>query len=363
MLNPATLALAKVFLKTFLRDRQSIFFSLFFPLLLMIALGLANSRSDDRIPLGIADLANNQLSQSFIESLRDGSTFEISFDSEAVLRNQLIEGELSLVMVLPEEFSSEADSSDVRIVVDAAQVRQLAFIIPVVEQALLSIEREFRKTSAMFNLVIEDVKARSQRYLDFLLPGILAFTLMQISIAGSGFNIVEYRRKGILKRLFVTPVTPGQFISAIVIARLFLCLTQLSVLLAIAVWFLGVPIVGNVVSLYVIVILGGILFLCIGFSLGSIAKTQQSVQAIGNLVIFPQIFLSGVFFPIGAMPEVIQPIASVLPLSFVASALREIASNGTSLFALGFDLIGIAVWIVLGYWLATRYFVWKDVAV
>jgi ABC-2 type transport system permease protein len=83
---------------------------------------------------------------------------------------------------------------------------------------------------------------------------------------------------------------------------------------------------------------------------------------IGNIVIFPQIFLSGVFFPIESMPELVQPIAYVLPLSFVSTGMRDIANGGVSLLAILPSLIGIAVWLVVSYVLATRLFVWKEVA-
>ena len=85
-------------------------------------------------------------------------------------------------------------------------------------------------------------------------------------------------------------------------------------------------------------------------------------MAIGNLVIFPQVFLSGVFFPIDSMPAIIQPIATMLPLSFVATAMREIANNGASLLDIAPSLIGISVWFVVAFVLATRLFVWKEVA-
>jgi ABC-2 type transport system permease protein len=80
------------------------------------------------------------------------------------------------------------------------------------------------------------------------------------------------------------------------------------------------------------------------------------------LIIFPQIFLSGIFYPIESLPALIQPIASLLPLSFVANALREIANNGVNLFQIAPDMIGILVWIVVSFVAATRYFVWKEVA-
>jgi ABC-2 type transport system permease protein len=185
---------------------------------------------------------------------------------------------------------------------------------------------------------------------------------MQISISGSGFNLVEYRRKGILKRLFVTPLQPRDFILGLVLARLVVCLVQLSVLLGVAVLFLGVTITGNLVELYLVIVLGTVIFLSMGFCLGSLAKTQQAILAIGNLFIFPQMFLSGIFFPIDSLPEVIQPIAGLLPLSFVANALREIATNGLSLLEILPELAGIGVWLAVGFGLATRLFVWKEVA-
>jgi ABC-2 type transport system ATP-binding protein len=89
---------------------------------------------------------------------------------------------------------------------------------------------------------------------------------------------------------------------------------------------------------------------------------QQSIQAIGNLVIFPQIFLSGIFYPIDSLPAFLQPLATVLPLSFVADALREIANNGARLLDLPFAMAGLLVWMVVSFAAATRFFVWKEVA-
>jgi ABC-2 type transport system permease protein len=113
------------------------------------------------------------------------------------------------------------------------------------ENSLLAIERDIRGIKPMFNLVVEDVQARPQRYIDFLLPGILAYMLMNLCIAGSGFNIVEYRRRGILKRLFVTPIQPKDFIVAIIISRMIIVLTQISIMLGLAVMLLDINVMGG----------------------------------------------------------------------------------------------------------------------
>ena len=356
------LHLAKVFLKIFLRDKQSIFFSLFFPIIFMSVFAFANNGEVDPIKLGIVNNSASEVASDFSKMLNDNPLFNVTLGEETALRTELVEGDQTMVLILPEDFDAQSDGAELQLLVDAAQVQQLGLIMPLLEQTLISIEREFRNIEPMFTLTIEDVQARSQRYLNFLLPGLMAFTLMQLSIAGSGFNIVEFRRKGILKRLFVTPIKPRDVITAIVLARMAIILIQLTVLILFAVTILDVRIVGNFASFYLMIILGTFIFLCLGFCLGSIANTQQAVMAVGNLVIFPQIFLSGVFYPIESMPELIQPIANLLPLSFVSTAMREIANNGASLLEITPTLIGIAAWFVIALVLATRLFVWKEVA-
>lgn len=356
---PLTLSL--IFLKIFSRDRQAIFFSLFFPIIFMTVFGFINDGDPEPVTVGIAGNEDSAFIQAFMDSLSDNPLLELNTGDEEFLRAAVLAGDEQIAILLPEAIDPAA-TTELRVVVDASQVRQLSLILPVLEQSLVEVERDLRGTEPMFAIAIEDVQARSQRYIDFLVPGLLAFTLMQICIAGSGFNIVEYRRKGILKRLFVTPIYPRDFIVGIVVARGIFCLVQLSILLLLAIVMLKLEILGNYASLYLVIIAGIAIFLCLGFCIGSFAKTQQTVMALGNIVVFPQIFLSGVFYPIDALPDFIQPLASLLPLSFLVTALREIINNGLSLLAMLPDLLGLLAWGAVALFLAVRLFVWKDIA-
>jgi ABC-2 type transport system permease protein len=354
--------MAKTFLKIFSKDRQAIFFTLFFPITFMVIFGFINTDEEDPMEVGVVDHANNSFSANFVATLSRNSLFKITTGDEPDLRQKVIEGDMTLVLVLPDNFQDDGSSANVTMLVDAAQARQTAMIRPIVEQTLLSVERVLRNTEPLFSLNVVDVQARSQRYIDFLVPGLLALALMQISVAGSGYNIVEYRRKGILKRMFVTPILPSNFIGGLVIARLAITVVQLAFLLAVAVLLLDVPIEGDLFSLLVVVLMGTAIFLSLGFFMGSIAKTQQAIMLLGNLITLPQMFLSGVFFSIDSMPEVLQPVASVLPLSFVVSGLREVIVNGLSIADQIPTVIGLAVWLVISLLLAIKLFVWKEVA-
>jgi ABC-2 type transport system permease protein len=327
----------------------------------MAIFGLAGAGGQDPIGFGIVDHAKNDFSARFIETLGANSLFAISVDSEETLREQVVEGDLALVLVVPERFDGSSPA-DLTLLVDAAQARQAAMLRPLVEQALLDVERELRGTAPMFPVTVVDVQARSQRYIDFLIPGLLAMTIMTISVAGSGYNIVEYRRKGILKRLFVTPIRPSQFIGGIVIARLVITVIQVAFLLTAAVVLLKVPVEGNLLELAVLILMGSSVFLSLGFWMGSMAKTQQAIMLLGNLITLPQMFLSGVFFPVDSMPGLLQPIASVLPLTFLVTAVREVIVNGISIFAQLPTLAGLVIWLALALTLAIRGFRWKEVA-
>lgn len=356
------LHLTRAFLRIFLRDRQAMFFGMLFPVVLLSAFGFVENRAPDPVDIGVVDLADNDLSARFIEALSANTMFRLETGTEAAMRDAVRDGDKTLVVTIPASFSREVQGAELAVLVNAEELRSLGFVLPLLESTLVDIERELRGAEAMFTIAVEDVDARTIRYLDFLLPGILAFTLMQISIAGSGFNLVEYRRKGILKRLFVTPVRPADFIAAISLARMVFCMVQLTVVVLFAMFILDVEIAGNVFALLFVVAFGIMIFLCLGFGLGSLATTQQSIGALGSLVSFPQIVLSGVFFPIDMMPGFIQPFAHLLPLSSVVGAMRDISSDGASLLGVAPYLGGMLVWLIALFLLASRLFSWQRVA-
>ena len=361
MLTKLQLHLASIFVKIFYRDRQAIFFSLLFPLIFTGIFLFADSEPDP-LKLGLVNKSKDELSIQFTELVKKEKIFTVKEGSENELKAELIAGDQTAIIIIPQSFNNISDPGLLRLLLDASQVRQVDAIKDSLEATLLSIERDLRNTEPMFLLQLEDVKARPQRYIDFLLPGILAYMLMNLCIGGSGFNIVEYRRRGILKRLFVTPIKPKDFIISIVLARMLIIMIQLSVILAMAIGLLKINIIGGLLPLYGAILFGAFIFLCIGFFLGSLAKTQESIRPIVLLFTFPQLILSGIFFPISSLPDMAQPIANILPLTVIASSMRDIANDGASLFAMNLNFLGIILWVVISFFIATKYFVWQKIA-
>ena len=361
MFNKPQAYLTKVFIQIFLRNKQYIIFSLILPILILGIVGL-NDGDSDPIDIGLVDNSKSNLSKQLTEQLTMNNLFNVKEDSEDKLREDLVNGDLMIVLIIPDAMNIEANNLNIKLLVDKSQVQFMQTIQPILNQSLLSIERQITGNTPMFKLVIEDVKSRTLSYIDFLLPGIMAFMLMNLSIAGSGFNVVEFRRRGILKRLFVTPIKPIDFVIAIVIARMVIVLGQLSIIFSFALFILDANIVGSIFNLYFVIMLGVLMFLTLGFSLGSLAKSQESVGVMATIFIYPQLVLSGVFFPLESLPLFIQPFAETLPLSLVVDAMRSIANDGLQLFDIVRNFIGIALWIVIGMIISTKLFVWKEVA-
>ena len=121
-------------------------------------------------------------------------------------------------------------------------------------------------------------------------------------------------------------------------------------------------VIGGLLPLYGVILFGAFIFLCVGFFLGSLAKTQESIRPLVLLFTFPQLILSGIFFPISYLPVLIQPIASSLPLSVIASTMRSISNDGGALFAINFNFLGIIFWAFLSFFFSTKFFIWQKVA-
>ncbi|MBU1173810.1 MAG: ABC transporter permease [Alphaproteobacteria bacterium] len=347
-------------LTMYLRDRQSVFLSLFFPLMMMFALGyMVNS---DVNPPAIALVGNTEAAPELAASLLDSKLIAVSQTGINEARDALRNDRVTLILELSESDPAPGAPVTLKALVNAGNPNGTAQTLALLRGTLHDLEYGIRGDAPLFSIETEDVLARHLRYVDFLIPGILAFMVMQLAIAGSGFNIVEYKRKGILKRLFVTPLRPLDFVVSLIASRLVTILVQLSVLLGVALLAFGIAIEGNLLLLFAFVIAGAIMFLGIGFALGGIASTQNAIIMIGNLVIFPQTFLAGVFFPLDALPGWMQTAAGLLPLTFVSHAVRAIANEGAGVADLGWDLAGIAAWTAIGLFLAVRFFRWSDAA-
>jgi ABC-2 type transport system permease protein len=117
--------------------------------------------------------------------------------------------------------------------------------------------------------------------------------------------------------------------------------------------------IGRWLPLAGVVLLGAFAFVCLGYFISGLGKTQESITGAIQFINFPMMFLSGLFFPVDTMPHWIRPVVDAMPLTYLADALRQIMIGGTPLHPFGLDLLVMVVWLGVCAFLAVKFFRWE----
>jgi ABC-2 type transport system permease protein len=192
----------------------------------------------------------------------------------------------------------------------------------------------------------------------YFVPSILAMALMQLGIFAS-IPLVAQREKLILKRVSATPLSRAALVSSNVLMRLLIAVAQTALIVGIGTWLFGVTIVGPALLALFFVALGALAFLAIGYVIAAWARTEESANAMTSIVQFPLMFLSGIFFPIAFMPNWLQPVAALLPLTYLADALRQTMVGGVAYAPLAFDALVLGGWLIVSFVISARFFRWQ----
>lgn len=213
-----------------------------------------------------------------------------------------------------------------------------------------------------FKTELVSSNGKSYNYLDFLVPGILALSLMQGVIFAVINIIVNYKELGILRRLAVTPLSKSDFIAALTLTRLIFALIQVAILIVIASVFIHVVPLGGIlgfINLAIVVILGSLMFVTLALLISTISNKTETVFPLANLITLPMLFLSGVFFAVNSFPSWLQDIVKFFPLTYLANSLRGVYEHGYSLLTLHNQIEGMIAWIIILFILNVIFFKWE----
>jgi len=180
-------------------------------------------------------------------------------------------------------------------------------------------------------------------YFDFVLPGILAMNVMQFSVLWTAGGVTRYREVGVLKRLAATPMRPVSFIAGQVVGRAVFAMILGVVILA-GGRLLGAQVRGLGLMI-LLVLVGNLLFVSVGFAVAGRASSVDSANTLGSLITMPMSFLSGAFFPTDSMPELLQTIVEWLPLTPLLEAMRAVTLEGAGILDIAPSLARAAIWL------------------
>ncbi len=362
-------------IKAYYRNRSAMFFSLLVPLLIMVIFGLLNLGGNSTSEtVGVVDQAHNPASQQIINNLKKVEVLKLDFGSQASETNALKKGDRALVVVLPADLGAiqtcpiRAPASchpgpkpvNVPIYANKSKPQDAQIASAIVTQFFSQASfAALGQPGGVFKPTVQELPGQNTTYTDFLVPGIIALSIMQTGIFSVAFAFVQQKQTGVLRRLMATPMKVSQFLGAQVTTRLIMAAIQVAILLIVGVFAFHFRLAGNVLELMLACIFGSAIFIAIGFAISGYAKDEQAVPALANLLVLPMMFLSGIFFPRDTMPRWLHTISDFLPLTYVVDAIRSIAVNGSHLWNLGTDVLGILVWLVITIVVAIRLFRWE----
>ncbi len=334
-------------LRIFLRNRQVLFWTLAFPIFLMVILGsVLGSGNGVSVSIAVVDQDHTAQSKEFSKILgkNEAVHLEKSNNRDKALA-QVKKGDLQLVVLIPKGYEAMMKGSNnsqpfkLPVYYNETNLATSQLGLTLVSSVVDGISKE--KADYKPSIVTESlgVEALNLRYIDFLVPGIVAMMIMSNNMNGVAGQIAAWRERGILRRMQGTTLKSSTFIAAQITARLMLNGMQALIVLAVAHLIFGISVQGSWLSLITFVILGTLAFMAIGFIIAGIAKTPESAGPIAGFLSFPMLFLGGVFFPIREMPAFLQPIISVLPIAHLSHALRETMNVGTSFMRFRFRCI------------------------
>ncbi|HYG60631.1 MAG TPA: ABC transporter permease [Symbiobacteriaceae bacterium] len=191
-------------------------------------------------------------------------------------------------------------------------------------------------------------------------PGMLALGFLWLGVFGVAPPLVQMREQQILRRLGATPLRRSTLMAAQVAWRLTVGLIQAALLITygFAVYHMVIP-AGQWLPLVGAILLGGAVLVSLGFLLASLAKSNESVVGLGQVVQFPMMFLSGILFPMEMLPSFLRPAVNAMPVTYLGDALRQTMLGTPGLFALWVDFAVLAGCLVLFSGLSVRFFRWE----
>lgn len=358
-------ALTVASMKMYFRNITGVFFTLFIPVILIFVFGFLFQSNDFKTDIVITNYSDTELSRQFVDSLKEVDAFVITDAPESEAADKLGRGQADLQVIIPKSFgvpdpaTRSLTPTAVQTYYNEANPQAGQTTNLILSQIVAGVNSQVTQAPTVLSVKSEGVKTNNLTQIDFFLPGVIAMSIMQLGIFAVAFAFVAYKTTGQLRRIQATPTRPMYFVVAQGVSRLVISVVQVLLLLALGVWLFDANIIGSLLSFLFVAAVGSAVFLGIGFAIAGWARDENQATPVAQLIQFPMLFLSGVFFPREGLPQWLESITNLLPLTFLVDALRKIATEGATLFSLHTELLGLLVWGVVVYIIAALVFRWE----
>ncbi len=365
----------KVFSRGYLRNKFGLFFGLIFPVILILIFGaIFAGGSSGKVNVYAQNQDNGpflspqmNIASSFLTALNDSTTITvITVDTSENFSKYLADHSSSDGIVIPENFSVDYLAGHrANITVYGNPTSSTSGIVSGTVGGyanyfnLAYFQQKYNDTTpAIIGITAATVNTQQTKYIDFLIPGLIGFSILTSPM----FSLVnissEYKKTKLFKQLSLTPLTKMEWLASKVIWYIVLTIAGFLLMVGVGVFAFGAHVA---ISPWLIpfLALGPMLFASLGMLVGTVTKNPETAGVIGNIVTFPMMFLAGTFFPISSMPQYLQTFAHILPLFYVTEGLNNAMVYG-NISGTIIDIAVLGVTTLVIFVLAVRLFKWRE---
>jgi len=345
-------------LKMVVRDRQSVFWALAFP---MIFLGVFRLFSFDSVPATSLIVSTSSAptppQQVLIDALSDTEFLEVTTVvglDEIAAAAAIEDDEADGVLLV----TASGTGEEARLIHGINDPIGSSFVVAGIASIVDGVNIGLAGGPPAITYVTESVDSDETSFFEFLGPGIIGMGLMTFATISLAASLSRYREEGVLRRIRATPLPPWKFFVSVVSAHLVVACVQV-IVLALVADALGANVLSGGVWFILVAVYGTLIFLNIGVILAGRVRGRGAVEGAANAVTMPMMFLSGSFFPTDSLPDVVQTLVEVLPLTHMLRALRALV-DGQSIVEQWPELLVMTLWVAGSFLLARMSFSLRD---
>ena len=345
-----------------IRDPRTLALTFVYPIMMLLLLGYAATNDVRNIPLAVFDQDKSAASRQLLDAYKAADYFVLTYEAGSLDEIQyLIDSNAArAAIIIPPDYSEKIISNE---------PAEIGFIIdgsdPTLAGTALSAATLIGQTKGVEiigqRMVVSGkggtsdiIDIRTQVWYNpemisayFMIPGLIGMILQFLTTLLTATSIVREKERGTIEQLIVTPLKPWELVVGKITPYIIISFVDAIEILVAGMLLFNVPINGDVTLLLLLSALFLVTTLGIGLLISTIANTQQEAMLITMFTLMPSIFLSGFFFPLAAMPAILQWISYVVPLRYFLVISRGIVLKGVGIEAIYTEVIALAIFAVL----------------
>lgn len=375
----ATMAIASASFRSILRSPSAVVFSLAFPLIFIVVFANIGS-SPVKVDVGVAKTCDT--TNVLFKALKSNPVINlITNQSTAEMSKNLSKGNIDVLLDIRKNGAgwtiypplsalpkAQKPLFDVNVTYTKASNKGGIFksvlntTLENVNKAMLEKMFGQQQTLSAAQLHETTITGREYKYIDFLLPGMLGFSLLSSGVFGTAFVFLSLRLTLVIKRFFATPVRKYSIVLGEALARLVFSWIGAVFIILVGHYAFGFTLIHGfvtVVNMLILAAFGLIIFMGFGFIISGVAKNESTVPPLSNIITLPQFLLSGTFFSTSAFPHWLGSFSNILPLTYLNQAMRNVAFEGAGLGDVTHQLLILGIWFIIVYAVAVKTFKWE----